>query len=865
MATKLQILPARLPALSMPTLTLPTIRMPAMPDLSLPSWVPGLNTKKVEMLDPSKEDVELDSDDLTTDYVLLEDDSETTGSVPVQPLPLAEIELAEIPDFDPFEHENGMGLGGTPDDVSVPNPLQTDVTFKELAKMKMLSFNFDPQKGAPRTSTTTPQEFLDRQEFLMRTTPITDEIGLSNIGKDLKGRSIFSEMEMQNLNLVPTAKSKASLAQNIDRTRTKIGSHTLTFWIASAGSDKRTILRRHAACDAFDKAAPADKASLRALFTTIGENEDQVLFRWNKSFALSGKTEFLFADWHRRLNPVINQNPKLLTVYASGINLGKATQLAAMRTLPVVLPAYAGVRIAEAAVTNETATEALEITRGYVEDILTRATSVTGPLYSMAAHTPYIKEAARIFAGLLGLSKYEELKDWFKAELELLGRLQKRVRKLAEYHKALEDTLKLMKEKFPKVVKLIPDFHYLEDYLKDPEVAQVLETLKTNTFTGDVGPVFQYGNVLYAWRFFENEKMREKLGKAHQVLGQIDVIMSDDALKEEGFSRPRFVDGTGIKLRGVWNPSIQKPKAQIVKSDIELGGQIKNARIEGANKGGKSTLLRSIASCVALFQAGLRVPADEMQCPIFDRVFSVMNVSDNLETDESLHSEMSRIVGEITKQVKENPKSKILVLADEIFRGTNNRASKALEIENAREIGDPENTVMVLNSHNEDSRELLRTGRWKNYYIPARLDKTNPEKPEIVFNYQLHEGTWEPDPDLAFFVAQQAGISKEVIERARQSAELVVAAPTAPKDADLGARLRQHLVTRDEWRQFLESRSEEERLNLLVLMLQQFVEPSAAVDAAKVDARAAGNEVMLLPIVRHDRDDFKGNEKTDFS
>ncbi|WP_313263700.1 hypothetical protein [Sphingobacterium sp.] len=57
--------------------------------------------------------------------------------------------------------------------------------------------------------------------------------------------------------------------------------------------------------------------------------------------------------------------------------------------------------------------------------------------------------------------------------------------------------------------------------------------------------------------------------------------------------------------------------------------------LTGANMTGKSTLLKTIGSCVYLAHLGSPVPADAMKTVHFDGIMVTINLGDNLSTGAS--------------------------------------------------------------------------------------------------------------------------------------------------------------------------------------------------------------------------------------
>ena len=161
----------------------------------------------------------------------------------------------------------------------------------------------------------------------------------------------------------------------------------------------------------------------------------------------------------------------------------------------------------------------------------------------------------------------------------------------------------------------------------------------------------QYGNHVRGWL---------------EAIGEMEALMS---LAQLGYAKDHICFGEVsntfmIDMKHMAHPLINEEKAVSNSLQMVDGSYV----ITGSNMSGKTTFLRTIGVNMILFQAGAPVCADEfIASPL--SIYTSMRVHDDVsEGISTFYAEILRI-----KQMMEESKKKepILVLIDEIFKGTN--------------------------------------------------------------------------------------------------------------------------------------------------------------------------------------------------
>ncbi len=195
------------------------------------------------------------------------------------------------------------------------------------------------------------------------------------------------------------------------------------------------------------------------------------------------------------------------------------------------------------------------------------------------------------------------------------------------------------------------------------------------------------------------------------------------------------IDATGVavlKIRGLGHPLLASTGK--VRNDYELKKPGDLTIITGSNMSGKSTFLRAVGLAQVMAMAGSSVDAETLKL-VPMRTFSCMTVHDSVTDGMSFfYAEVKRLAA-MMGALREGGSLPILVLIDEIFRGTNNRerllGSRALLLEMARR-----RVLGIVATHDlelvalSDEVEGIENMHFREEVLGGRM----------VFDYTLREG-----------------------------------------------------------------------------------------------------------------------------
>jgi hypothetical protein len=171
----------------------------------------------------------------------------------------------------------------------------------------------------------------------------------------------------------------------------------------------------------------------------------------------------------------------------------------------------------------------------------------------------------------------------------------------------------------------------------------------------------------------EAEKWRRESGSTVRrwltALGAIEALSSlaSHAYEHPDDSFPTFAaEGPWLEAEGIAHPLIAEARA--VRNHVRLGGELRVLIVSGSNMSGKSTLLRTLGTNVALAQAGAPVRARRM-------TLSPLALGASIRVTDSLQEGVSRFYAEILRlrQILNETSGKlpVLFLIDEFMHGTN--------------------------------------------------------------------------------------------------------------------------------------------------------------------------------------------------
>lgn len=259
--------------------------------------------------------------------------------------------------------------------------------------------------------------------------------------------------------------------------------------------------------------------------------------------------------------------------------------------------------------------------------------------------------------------------------------------------------------------------------LKKFEVANGLrQNLISNFFGNGLSNLNIF--ILYYFSNFMNNNLI-KLEKNIADIEELESLISIAGLAfiKENITIPTTTNNIELSFTNIHHPLLDEKTCITNNFQTQNGVNI----ITGSNMGGKTSFLRTIGINIILMNAGGYVCASTFNSAYY-KIFTSMRINDDIEKGIStFYGELLRIKDMIDYLDKGN----MLVLIDEIFKGTNYQ-DRIYGAEEVIKKLNKTNTITFLTTHDF---ELCDIKNIKNYHVKEYY-KNN----KICFDYKIREG-----------------------------------------------------------------------------------------------------------------------------
>ena len=200
--------------------------------------------------------------------------------------------------------------------------------------------------------------------------------------------------------------------------------------------------------------------------------------------------------------------------------------------------------------------------------------------------------------------------------------------------------------------------------------------------------------------------------------------------------------------------SLRAKGGRVVPISLELGADRRQLIITGPNTGGKTVALKTIGLLALMAQAGIPVPADRADSPVFDAVLADIGDYQSIEQNLSTFSAHVTNIDSLSRTATANS----LVLLDELGSATDPEEGAALAVaiaEHFRSAG----CITVISTHHTSLKVYgVNTPGVVNAAVGFEESTLQP-------TYELKIGI--PGASAGINIAQRLGLNPAIIDSAR--------------------------------------------------------------------------------------------------
>lgn len=259
----------------------------------------------------------------------------------------------------------------------------------------------------------------------------------------------------------------------------------------------------------------------------------------------------------------------------------------------------------------------------------------------------------------------------------------------------------------------------------------------------------------------QTETFIARIQKLAKTIAEIDVLQSLAVVAENNhYIQPDIIkNGQEIQIINGRHAVVEKVMGaqEYVPNSIEFDAETMIQLITGPNMSGKSTYMRELALTVVMTQIGSFIPAEQVQLPIFDAIFTRIGAADDLISGQSTFMvEMTEANHAIRRATKNS-----LILFDELGRGTATYDGIALAQAIVEYIHEHVGAKTLFATHYHELVTLENSlQHLKNVHV-ATLEANG----EVTFLHKIEPGP--ADKSYGIHVAKIAGLPSPLLKRAK--------------------------------------------------------------------------------------------------
>lgn len=251
----------------------------------------------------------------------------------------------------------------------------------------------------------------------------------------------------------------------------------------------------------------------------------------------------------------------------------------------------------------------------------------------------------------------------------------------------------------------------------------------------------------------------EEISSSFNALVELDFIFAKAKYSTSiDACEPEIVKEPFIELKSMKNPVLLSVLDRVVENDFFIGNPYRCVIITGSNAGGKTVVLKTVALAIAMTRAGLHIPCFSAKVYPFKKLFA--EIGDDQNIIQSLSTFSSHVKN--IKEILDHADAETFILIDEIAAGTDPKEGAGLA-KAVMETFVQKGALALISTHFNELKSLpFSNTDFQNASVDFDVETLTP-------TYKLRIGV--PGASNAFAIAQNFGISSDIIEKARQNYE----------------------------------------------------------------------------------------------
>jgi hypothetical protein len=215
----------------------------------------------------------------------------------------------------------------------------------------------------------------------------------------------------------------------------------------------------------------------------------------------------------------------------------------------------------------------------------------------------------------------------------------------------------------------------------------------------------------------------DELTELKDFLGLIDVLTSIASLPNICY--PRISTNVGFNIQGVYHPSLKSCVPNSIQSDKK-----NHIILTGPNRGGKSTICKTVGLSIILAQSWGYAYAEKMSFSPFKRITTVLEPCGKLGVVSTFEAEI-----EFAKSVLANKDTPMFVMMDEIFHSTNALDGIAASKVFLRQLYRCKNVVSIISTH-----YIQLATDFQKEATPLQLVTLDNDDESLQYTYKIAQG-----------------------------------------------------------------------------------------------------------------------------